>query len=273
MKVVIVGGVAGGASAAARLRRLDENAEIVMLERGEYISYANCGLPYYVGGEIEDREDLTLQTPESFRARFNVDVRVLSEAIAIDRAAREVIVRDRAADAEYRERYDALILSPGAEPVRPPLPGADDGRVFTMRTVPDALAVRRFIDERGPRRALVVGGGYIGLEMAENLMRAGLDVTVVELADHLIAPLDFDMAADVHAYLRQQGVKLLLGQAVKGFEPAGAALRALVGGRAIEADLVILSVGVRPESGLARAAGLELTPRGLIVVDEHMRTS
>ena len=198
MKIVIIGGVAGGASAAARLRRLHEQADIVLLERGEYISYANCGLPYYVGGAITDREELTLQTPESFHGRFRVDVRVLSEAVAIDSAGKTVTVKNLQDGSLYQEPYDALILSPGAEPVVPPIPGAKDARVFALRTIPDTLRIRDFIEGKKPRKAVVVGGGAIGMEMAENLHEAGLGVTVVELADHVIAPLDADMAADVH---------------------------------------------------------------------------
>ena len=205
MKVIIVGGVAGGASAAARLRRLDETAEIVMLERSGYISYANCGLPYYVGGEITDREALTLQTPESFFERFHVDVRVNSEAIAIDLAGKQVTVRNLADGTTYTESYDKLILSPGARPVRPPLPGIDHARIFTMRTVEDTLALRGFIDEHHPKRAVVVGGGFIGLEMTENLMQAGLAVDLVERLDQVMAPLDYDMACTLHGYLRKKG--------------------------------------------------------------------
>ncbi len=273
MKIVIIGGVAGGASAAARLRRLHEQADIVMLERGAYISYANCGLPYYVGGAITDREELTLQTPESFHGRFRVDVRVLSEAVAIDPAGKTVTVKNLQDGSLYQEPYDALILSPGAEPVVPPIPGAKDARVFALRTIPDTLRIRDFIEGKKPRKAVVVGGGAIGMEMAENLHEAGLDVTVVELADHVIAPLDADMAADVHGYARKKGIRLLLGTAVKAIVPQGDGLSVQAGDESLPADMVLMSVGVRPESGLARAAGLEVSPRGAIVTDEHMRTS
>lgn len=274
MKVVIVGGVAGGASAAARLRRLDEHAEIIMLEQGAYISYANCGLPYYVGGEITDKEELTLQTPESFHARFRVDVRTHSRAVAMDTEAKTVRVRNLTTGEEYTEGYDALILSPGAEPVRPPLPGIDDPRVFTLRTIPDTFRIHQYIQEKAPKTAVVVGGGFIGLEMAENLVRAGLRVAVVEKADHLVAALDYDMACQVHRYARSQGLELHLGVGVQSFAPGADGLQvALDNGGSLQADLVLLSVGVRPETALAREAGIALNSRGAIEVDDHMRTS
>lgn len=274
MKVIIVGGVAGGASAAARLRRLDETAEIVMLERSGYISYANCGLPYYVGGEITDREALTLQTPESFFERFHVDVRVNSEATAIDLAGKQVTVRNLADGTTYTESYDKLILSPGARPVRPPLPGIDNARIFTMRTVEDTLALRGFIDEHHPKRAVVVGGGFIGLEMTENLMQAGLAVNLVERLDQVMAPLDYDMACTLHGYLRKKGVGLHLSTAVAGFEEAPGGIRTLLeGGSALDSDLVLLAIGVSPDTRLAADAGLELGARGSIKVTDRMQTS
>ena len=273
MKVVVIGGVAGGASAAARLRRLSEQAEIVMLERGAYISYANCGLPYYVGGIITDQEDLTLQTQESFFARFRVDVRVLSEASAIDPAAKTVTVKNLKDGTIYQESYDALVLSPGAEPVVPPIPGAKDKRVFTLRTVPDTLRIREYIEEKHPRSAVVVGGGAIGMEMAENLKEAGLIVTVVELSDHLIAPLDFDMAAEVHGYVKSKGICLVLAAGVKAITAEENGLTVEAGDIKLPADMVLLSVGVKPESSLAKAAGLSISPKGAILVDDHMRTS
>jgi NADPH-dependent 2,4-dienoyl-CoA reductase/sulfur reductase-like enzyme len=265
--------VAGGASAAARLRRLDEQAGIVLLERGAYISYANCGLPYYVGGAITDKEELTLQTPESFFQRFRVDVRVLSEAVSIDPASKTVAVKNLADGASYQESYDALVLSPGAEPVVPPIPGVKSPGVFTLRTIPDTLRIREFIEEKHPRKAVVVGGGAIGMEMAENLHEAGLQVTVVELMDHVIAPIDFDMAADVHSYVRGKGIRLLLNTGVKGISAEEDHLTVQAGEETLQADMVIMSVGVRPESGLAKAAGLALSPKGAILTDEHMRTS
>ncbi|MCI8525954.1 MAG: FAD-dependent oxidoreductase [Oscillospiraceae bacterium] len=274
MKTVIIGGVAGGASAAARLRRLDEKAEIVLLERGAYISFANCGLPYYVGGTITEQSALTLQTPESFRRRFGIDVRVRSEVLAIDRAARTVAVRSLDAGREYSESYDKLILSTGAEPLVPPIEGADLPGVYTLRTIPDALALRGKVEALGPgRRAVIVGGGYIGVEMAENLVHAGLETTIVEMADHLIAPLDFDMAADVHHYAQNMGLRLRLGTAVTGIRRQGEGLCVATSQGELEADLVLLSVGVRPESRLAREAGLACNARGGIQVDCHMQTS
>ncbi len=273
MKTVIVGGVAGGASAAARLRRLDEQAEIVMLERGPFISYANCGLPYYVGGTIANQSALTLQTPESFKRRFSVDVRVRHEAVSIDPAGKTVTVRNLTDGSQYEERYDSLILSPGAEPVIPPMQGLEGAPVFTLRTIPDALAIRGYVQERRPRSAVVVGGGMIGTEMAENLKAAGLAVTIVELQDHVIAPLDFEMAADVGQYLEGQGIRLVLGRGVTALEPRDTDLRVILDEGQLDTDMLILSVGVRPEVALARQAGLELTERGAIVTDSHMRTS
>ena len=272
MKVVVVGGVAGGASAAARLRRLNESAEIIMFERGEYISFANCGLPYYIGGEITDRAALTLQTPQSFHSRFHVDVRINSEVTAIDPKAKQVTVRSKDRG-EYTESYDKLILSPGAAPIRPPMEGADNERVFTLRNIPDTYKIRGYVEEQHPKSAVVVGGGYIGVEMAENLKNAGVDVTIVELADHVIAPLDYDMACDVHRYLKEKGVGLILQNGVQSIQEEGGALRLTLSDGEIDTDLVIMAVGVRPDTALAKEAGLELNRRGAIVVDEHMLTS
>ena len=273
MKVLIVGGVAGGASAAARLRRLDEKAEIIMFERGEYISFANCGLPYYIGGEITKKSALTLQTPQSFNSRFNVDVRVWNEVTAIDPEKKQVTVHNVQTGEDYTENYDELILSPGAAPLVPKMDGVDDPRVFTLRNIPDTVKIRDYVDEEFPESAVVVGGGYIGVEMAENLKKAGLNVTIVELADHVIAPLDGDMAAEVHRYLRDQGVELMLGKAVQSMEDKGGKLTLHLSEGEIETDMVILSVGVRPDTALAKDAGLELNAKGAIVVNEYMQTS
>ena len=273
MKTVIVGGVAGGASAAARLRRLDERSEIVLLERGEYISFANCGLPYYVGGEITEKSALTLQTPKSFYNRFRIDVRVLSEVVSIDRAGKTVTIHDLKEDRQYTETYDKLILSTGAEPLVPPIEGAKSANVFTLRNIPDAYAIRDKVVALGQgKKAVIVGGGYIGVEMAENLLHAGLDVTIVEMADHLIAPLDADMAADVHHYAEEKGLKLMLGSAVTGIVERDGSMTVTTSTGDVAADVVILSVGVRPESRLAKEAGLPCNAKGGILVDDHMRT-
>lgn len=274
MKVIIVGGVAGGATAAARLRRLDENVQIIMIERSGFVSYANCGLPYYVGGTITDRSKLTLQTPQSFRNRFNIDARVRQEVVSIDRAAHTVTVRRLDDGTEYVEGYDKLILSPGARPVTPDLPGIDAERLFTLRTVEDTYRIAEFIERRQPRRAVVVGAGFIGLEMAENLRDRGVEVTVVQRGEHVMPVFDADMASLLHNHLREQGVELLLKADVTGFEETSDAIfTALADGRVLESDLVMLSIGVAPESTLAREAGLELGLRGSIKVDAAMRTS
>ena len=273
MKVIIIGGVAGGASAAARLRRLNEKAEIIIFERGEYISYANCGLPYYIGGEITDKKALTLQTPESFKSRFNIDVRTLCNVKSINREAKTVTVEDLKNGGTFEESYDKLILSPGAEPVRPPLEGIDDERIFTLRNIPDTYKIREYIEEYEPTSAVVVGGGYIGVEMAENLRRAGLAVSVIEMTDHLIAPLDYDMACDVHRYAAAKGIDVLLKTRVEGFEDTGSCLVVNTDKGPLVADMVIMSVGVRPDSHLAKDAGLSVTAKGAIITDEHMRTS
>ena len=269
MKTIIIGGVASGASAAARLRRLDENAEIIILERGEFISFANCGLPYFISGEITDRNMLTLQTPSSFKARFNIDVRVFSEAIKISPDKKTVTVKDTQSAEVYEESYDNLILSPGAEPIKPKIDGIDSDNIFTLRNIPDTLKIKNYIEITHPKTAVVVGGGYIGVEMAENLVEAGLDVSIVELADHLIAPLDFDMAADVHRYVKQKGIKLYLNNGVKAIDGN----KVILQNGEISADMVIMSVGVRPETLLAKDCGIVLNSRGSIVVDNKMRTN
>jgi NADPH-dependent 2,4-dienoyl-CoA reductase/sulfur reductase-like enzyme/rhodanese-related sulfurtransferase len=273
MKTIIVGGVAGGASAAARLRRLDEQSEIILLERGEHISFANCGLPYYIGEKITEESALTLQTPKSFNARFNIDVRNFSEAIDIDRAAKTVTVRNALTGELYSESYDKLILSTGAEPVKPPINGIDSDKIFTLRNIPDTLRIKEYIDMKHPKAAIVVGGGYIGVEMAENLSEAGLEVTLVELTDHVIAPLDFDMASEVHNYIRSMGIRLILNNGVKEIIDTKEGLSVVLQNGSIEGDMLIMAVGVRPESGLAKRAGLALNSRGAIIVNSNMLTS
>ncbi len=269
MKTLIIGGVAGGASAAARLRRLKEHDEIILIERGEYISFANCGLPYYIGGEITDRKMLTLQTPESFRRRFNIDVRVKNEAVEI--IPEEHIVKIRKVDSGevYDESYERLILSPGAKPIRPNIKGCDLPHVFTLRNIPDTIKIKGFIETEKPKKAVVVGGGYIGVEMAENLAKAGLEVSVVELAEHLIAPLDYDMAADVHQYIRSRGINLYLNNGVTEITNNEVLLKTV----RIPADMVIMSVGVTPETDLARECRIAVNGRGSIIVNSRMQTS
>ena len=269
MKTVIIGGVAGGASAAARLRRLDETAEIIILERGEFVSFANCGLPYYIGGAITDRNNLTLQTPESFRSRFRIDVRVLNEATSIDPAAGTVTVKNLRTGESYVESYDSLILSPGAEPIKPNIEGIDSDIVFTLRNIPDTLKIKNHIETAKPRSAVVVGGGYIGAEMAENLAQAGLNVSIVELSDHLIASLDFDMAADVHRYIKNKGIKLYLQNGVTAIRGRTVVLQ----NGELSADMIIMSVGVRPDTAIAKACGIRVNNRGSIIVDSNMRTN
>lgn len=274
MKVVIIGGVAGGATAAARIRRLDEQAEIVVLERSGFVSYANCGLPYYIGGVIQDREELTLQTPESFWDRFHIDVRVGHEVTAIDPAAKTVTGKNLATGETFAESYDKLLLSPGAKPLKPPLPGLDSPRLFTLRTVEDTLAIRAFVEEHKPRRAVMAGGGFISLEVAENLAELGVEVTVVQRLPHLMPPLDYDMASFLHNHMRAKGVRVLLDTAVSGFSQQGQTITTLVeGGNPIPADLAILAIGVAPESTLAKEAGLALGQRGGIAVNDRMETS
>ena len=274
-RIVIVGGVAGGATCAARLRRLDENASIVVLDRGPYVSYANCGLPYYVGDVIKAESDLLLATPKLFRDRFQVDVRTRHEVVAIDREARTVSVVELESGLEYREPYDAMVLSPGASPIVPPWPGAHLPGIFTLRSIPDSRAIREWIETRNARNAVVVGAGFIGLEMAENLAHRGLRVTVAELLPQVLPPLDPEIAAYAQNRLESNGVIVRLGDGVAGFEPDGnRGLRVRTqSGAALNADIVILSIGVRPDTKLAAAAGLQLGERGGIRVDSQMRTS
>lgn len=275
MKILIVGGVAGGASAAARLRRLDEQAEIILFEKGNYISYANCGLPYYIGDVIQEKEKLLVQTPEAMRSRFNLDIRVNSEVLSIDRLKHEVIVKDHSNGNEYTENYDKLILSPGAEPKKPPIEGLDLPEVFTLRNIPDTYKIRDFVDNNKPKSAVVIGGGFIGVEMAENLMDRGLDVTLVEFTDQVVASMDPDMAAFLHQHMRIKGLNLLFRTGAAGFARSGdnhVSVR-LNNGQTIETDMVIFSIGVAPDSRLAKAAGLELGINNSIKVDEYLYTS
>lgn len=272
-KVVIVGGVAGGASAAARLRRLDENAEIVMFEKGEFISFANCGLPYYVSGEIKEQSALTLQTPKSFNARFNVDVRILSEVIAINPDEKKVTVKKVVDGTTYEESYDELVLSMGADPIRPNIKGIESNKVFTIRNIPDTLRLKEYVDYKKPQRAVVVGGGFIGLEIAENIKAVGVDVTIVEMSNQVIAPIDYDMAAEVHCHLRSKGVKLMLNSALEEIEEKDNALEVTISGKKVETDMVVMAIGVKPESKMAVEAGIEVNSRGAIKVDSYMRTN
>ncbi|MED0655417.1 MULTISPECIES: CoA-disulfide reductase [Geobacillus] len=272
-KIVIVGGVAGGATAAARLRRLSEEDRIVLFERGEYISFANCGLPYYIGGVIEKRDKLLVQTADGMAKRFRIDVRTLSEVTAIHRDRKTVSVRNVKTGEEYEETYDILILSPGAKPIVPPIPGIEEAEaLFTLRTVPDTDRIKTYIDEQKPRRAVVIGGGFIGVEMVENLVRRGIKVTLVERSNQVMASVDYEMAAMVHDHIREHGVELLLEDGVQAIEERGRRV-VLTSGRAIETDMIILAIGVQPESGLAKEAGLELGVRGTIKVNEHLQTS
>lgn len=274
-RILIVGGVAGGASAAARARRMDEHAEIIVFERGEFISFANCGLPYHIGGDIPSRDALLLQTPQSFKRRFNVEVRVFSDVVAIDRAAHTIRVRDLARGEEYQEHYDKLLLSPGAAPIRPPLPGIDAPGVLTLRNIPDMDRILAALAHNRPEHVTVVGGGFIGLEMMEALHQRGLPVTLLELSDQVMAPVDREMAAMLHARIREAGVSLRLRtglNAIEHLEPAGLRLH-LGDGSTLDTGLIILAIGVKPETLLASKAGLELGPRGGIKVDADMRTS
>lgn len=273
MKYVIIGGVAGGATAAARLRRIDEQAEIILLEKGKYISYANCGLPYYIGGVIAEREKLLVQTPASFGKRFRIDVRVENEVIAIDPEKKTLTIR-KAGGKEYEETYDKLLLSPGANPVKPPLEGIDSEGIFTLRNVEDTDRIKAYITDKQVKRAVVVGAGFIGLEMAENLHHAGIAVSVVEMGNQVMAPIDFSMAAPIHRHLIEKGVSLYLEEGVTRFRRTEEGITVfLKSGKTIPADMVLLSIGVRPATALAQQAGLGLGETGGIRVDEHLETS
>lgn len=274
MKVVIVGGVAGGATAAARIRRLDEQAEIVVFERSGYISYANCGLPYYIGGVIEDPEDLTLQTPESFFSRFRIHMRVRHEVTAIYPDRKTVSVKNLETGEEFEESYDKLLLAPGAKPVWPNLTGMDSDKLFTLRTVEDTFRIKEFVDQHKPKSAVIVGGGFIGLEVAENLRELGMDVTIVQRPKQLMNPFDADMASFIHSEVRKHGVKLALGYSVEGFAEKDGGVDVLMKDQPfIHADKVVMAIGVTPESSLAKNAGLALGMKGSILVNDRMETS
>ena len=277
MKILIVGGVAGGATAAARMRRIDEKAEIILFERGDHISYANCGLPYYIGGTIGRRSELLLQTPGGMGERYAVDVRVNSEAVSLNLTEKTLRVKRLASGETYAESFDKLLLATGAEPLRPPIPGIESSGIFTLRNLADADTIRAFVKERRPRCAVVVGGGFIGLEMAENLHKTGAKVHLVEREEQVMAPLDYSMAAIVHQHLAAKGVRLWLGEKALGFTPPKARGKwiavQLARGGTIGADLVVLCLGVRPEKKLAQEAGLAIGQSGGIVVNEYMQTS
>ncbi|MFQ9316724.1 DsrE/DsrF/DrsH-like family protein [uncultured Dysgonomonas sp.] len=274
MKILIIGGVAGGATAAARLRRMDENAQIILFERGEYVSYANCGLPYYIGGTISERDRLFVQTVDGFINRFNIDIRVRSEVTSVDLNDKTVKVHDIAANRDYTESYDKLIISTGAEPIKPLMPGIEDSRIFSLRNVPDMDKIKSYINQHKPRRAVVIGGGFIGLEMVENLHDAGLDITLIEKSNQVMAPIDFSMASIVHRHLIQKNVSLLLEEGVAQFESIEDGINVVLeSGGKVTADMVILSIGVRPEVKLAKDAGLQLGSMGGIKVDDYMQTS
>jgi len=273
-RILIVGGVAGGASAAARLRRLDETAEIIMFERGDYISFANCGLPYYIGGAIKNRDDLLLQTPESFKKRFNIEVRIRNEVTAIDSGKKQINAKNLNSGETYTESYDKLILSPGAEPLKPPIPGIDSDRIFTLRNVPDTDLINDFIDKHKPKRAVIVGAGYIGLEMAENLRQRDMLVAIVEMVDQVLPVMDKEMAGFIQPELQKHNVALWLNDAVANFRPSNSRLMVgLKSGMELSCDIVILAIGVKPEVKLARQAKLEIGKTGGIQVNKKLQTS
>ncbi len=274
MKVVIVGGVAGGASAAARLRRLDEKIEIVILERGAYISYANCGLPYYLSGKIQKEEDLVVQTPELLGKRFNLDIRTNQEVMEINQIKKTILIKDQIKNKTYEEKYDKLLLSPGAKPFIPPIKGLDTDKVFSLRDIPDVLAIKEFLEKKNPKRVVIFGAGYIGIEIAENLKKAGFIVTIIELMDQILGPLDYEMATLVHQHLKEKEVEFYLSDPVQSIEHDGSCqILILASGKKIKTDMIIMGVGVRPEIGLAKDAGLDIGTTGGIKVNEYLQTS
>ncbi|RII35342.1 CoA-disulfide reductase [Clostridium chromiireducens] len=272
-KIIIVGGVAGGASTAARLRRLDENVDIIMVEKGEYISFANCGLPYYIGETIDERGKLIVQTVEEMSSKFNLDIRNLNEVISIDKENKKVKIKNHKTDVEYEETYDVLVLSPGAAPLKPQIPGINEcDNLFTLRNIPDTDKIKSYVDNYKPKHATVIGGGFIGLEMAENLHARGINITLVEAGDQVMAPLDMEMASIIHEHLIDKNVELILKDGVAAFENKGKKI-ILSSGKEITTDMIILSIGVKPETTIAREANLKLNERGAIVVDKFMKTS
>ncbi|TSI09723.1 CoA-disulfide reductase [Lysinibacillus sp. BW-2-10] len=272
-KVIIVGGVAGGATAAARLRRISEKIDIILVERGEYISFANCGLPYYIGETIKDRNKLLVQTVEGMSERFNLDIRNLSEVESIHPEEKTVTIKNLQTGEVYKETYDKLLLSPGARPIVPPIPGLNDNQaLFTLRNVPDTDRIKNYVDTQKPEKAVVIGGGFIGIEMAENLVDRGIEVTIIEMANQIMAPIDFEMASILHKHLKEKGVNLILENGVQAFANQGKKV-VLSDGTEIQTDMTILSIGVRPENELAKTAGLELGERGGIIVNEYLQTS
>lgn len=272
-KVLIVGGVAGGATAATRLRRLDEHAEIILFERGEYISFANCGLPYYIGDKIRNRNRLLVQTPKAMKARFKIDVRTNSEVIGVDTVGRKVTVRSMEKGV-YEENYDALILSPGAKAIRPPIPGIDSSRILTLRNIPDTDTIKALVEQKGTERAVVIGGGFIGVEMAENLAEKGVQVSIAEAAPHILASFDSDMVGIIEKELMQNGVQLFLGDGVKTFEETESGVNVyLASGKMLTADMVILAIGVTPDTAFLQNSGIVLGPKGHILVNERLQTN
>lgn len=272
-KVIIVGGVAGGATAAAKLRRISEDVEIIMVERGEYVSFANCGLPYYIGETIKNRNKLLVQTVKGLSTRFHMDIRNLSEVTSIDPINKKVMIKNLQNDEIYEETYDKLLLSPGAKPNVPSIPGLDENQsLFTLRNIPDTDRIKAYVDEQKPQKAVVIGGGFIGIEMAENLVDRGIEVAIIQVSNQILAPLDFEMASIVHQHLKDKGINLILENSVQSFSSQGKKV-ILMDGTELDTDMTILSIGVRPENELAKTAGLQLGERGGIIVNEYLQTS